>query len=178
MRELTEYLEFFIIYIPGQLGQIIRGKYYSLYMACGENLRVDVDVTFTGRKNISMGNNVLIMKNSYIHSTEAKVTIGNNFNLNTNSYIDADFGTIIIGNDVIIAQNVVLRAADHAHDSLSVPIRYQGYLGGEIVIGNGVWIGANCVITRNVKIGDHSIVGAGAVVTKDVEPFTDTPLDL
>ena len=43
---------------------------------------------------------------------------------------------------------------------------------GEIIIGDGVWIGANVVVTRNVTIGAHSIVAAGAVVTRDVEPYS------
>lgn len=44
--------------------------------------------------------------------------------------------------------------------------------GGTVVIGNDVWIGANAVIVRGVNIGDGAIVAAGAVVTKDVEPYT------
>ena len=40
------------------------------------------------------------------------------------------------------------------------------------IIGNDVWIGANASVLRNVKIGDGAIVAAGAVVTKDVEPYT------
>ncbi|MBP5456280.1 MAG: antibiotic acetyltransferase [Paludibacteraceae bacterium] len=39
-------------------------------------------------------------------------------------------------------------------------------------VGNDVWIGCNAVICRNVKIGDGAVVAAGAVVTKDVEPYT------
>jgi galactoside O-acetyltransferase len=72
---------------------------------------------------------------------------------------------------VLIAQNVVLRASDHEYSDIDIPINQQGHTGGQIIIGNDCWIGANAVIARNVKIGDHSIVAAGAVVTKDVEPF-------
>ncbi len=43
---------------------------------------------------------------------------------------------------------------------------------GNIVIGNDVWIGARAVINRGVTIGDGAIIGAGSVVTKDVEPYT------
>ena len=48
----------------------------------------------------------------------------------------------------------------------------QGHPGGTIIIENDVWMGANTTITRNVKIGSHSIVGAVAVVTKDVDPYS------
>lgn len=43
---------------------------------------------------------------------------------------------------------------------------------GSIMIGNDVWIGANVVILDNIRIGDGAIIAAGAVVTKDVEPYT------
>lgn len=43
---------------------------------------------------------------------------------------------------------------------------------GDIVIGNDVWIGFEAVILSGVKIGDGAIIGARAVVTKDVEPYT------
>lgn len=42
---------------------------------------------------------------------------------------------------------------------------------GETLIGHDVWIGANAIILRGVKVGNGAIVGAGAVVTKDVEPY-------
>ena len=43
---------------------------------------------------------------------------------------------------------------------------------GDIVVGNDVWIGFEAVILSGVKIGDGAIIGARAVVTKDVEPYT------
>lgn len=43
---------------------------------------------------------------------------------------------------------------------------------GLVTIGNDVWIGGNVVILRGVKIGDGAIIAAGAVVTKDVDPYT------
>lgn len=41
-----------------------------------------------------------------------------------------------------------------------------------VVIGNDVWIGCNCLIIEGVKIGDGAVIGAGAVVTKDVAPYS------
>ena len=48
-------------------------------------------------------------------------------------------------------------------------INEQSHTGGKIIIGNNVWIGANCVILKNVKIEDNSVIGAGTVVNKDVK---------
>ena len=47
----------------------------------------------------------------------------------------------------------------------------QGHLYGEIVIEDDVWIAANCTITPGTRIGHGAVVGAGAVVTRDVEPY-------
>lgn len=51
-------------------------------------------------------------------------------------------------------------------------IRNQGFVYGDVVIGNDCWIGANVCINKGVTIGDGAIVGSGAVVTKDVEPYS------
>ena len=108
----------------------------------------------------------------YAHSN-AIIKMGNNISINSNACIGAaDGGKVIIGDNVLIAQNVVLRASDHEFKSIEIPINKQGHTGGEIIIGDDCWIGANAVITRNVTIGDHSIVATGAVVTKDIEPFS------
>lgn len=48
----------------------------------------------------------------------------------------------------------------------------DGEMDYQVVIGNDVWIGCNCIILGGVKIGDGAIIGAGAVVTKDVAPFS------
>ena len=48
-------------------------------------------------------------------------------------------------------------------------ISYQGHSGGKIIIGNNVWIGANCVILKNVKIDDNSVIEVGTVINKDVK---------
>ena len=98
--------------------------------------------------------------------------IGRNVAINRNSVIGAaEHGRISIGNDVLISQNVVIRASDHRYSSPDVLIIHQGHSSGVIEIGDDVWIGANSVITKDVHIGSHSIVAAGAVVTKDVPPW-------
>jgi len=43
---------------------------------------------------------------------------------------------------------------------------------GKIVIGDEVWIGTSVTILHNVKIGRYSVIGAGSVVTKDIEPYS------
>lgn len=81
-------------------------------------------------------------------------------------------GKIVIGNDCSIAPNCVLRASNHTFTSIEIPIREQGHTYGEIVVEDDVWIASNCVVTANTRIGKGSIIGAGSVVTKNVEPYS------
>lgn len=101
-----------------------------------------------------------------------KLLIGNNFTMNSNSQLGASFGKIVIGNDCAIAPNCVLRASNHNYENPDMPFRSQGHTYGEIIIEDDVWISSNSVITANTKIGRSSIIGAGSVVTKDVEPYS------
>ena len=98
--------------------------------------------------------------------------MGNNFTMNSNSQLGASFGKIIIGDDCAVGPNCVLRAANHTFDDPTIPFRKQGHTYGEIIIEDDVWIASNCVITANTKIGKGSVVAAGSVVTKDVEPYS------
>ena len=75
-----------------------------------------------------------------------------------------DQGGIVIGDGALIGHGVVLATLDHDLD----PAKRQQLHPGKIVIGKGVWIGANATVTRGVTIGDHAVIAAGAVVNKDV----------
>jgi galactoside O-acetyltransferase len=100
----------------------------------------------------------------YIHvNNGGKLSFGYNLSLNHNVTLDAsDFGEIIIGNNVSIGMNTVLRASNHNY------IRMKGHVSGKIVIGDNVWIAANCVILPDVAIQSGSVIGAGSIVTKDI----------
>lgn len=60
-------------------------------------------------------------------------------------------------------------SCNHAFDRCDVPMREQGYRPKEtIIIGDDVWIDGHVIILSGVNIGKGAVVGAGAVVTKDV----------
>ena len=172
-NELMLIAESILSCLSGIIGRKLRRMYYSRKMKCGNKLSIAQFVEISGYAGIQIGENCSIGRFSVLHAHEnGSLKIGNNFSMNSNSQLGAsEFGRITIGDDVIIAQNVVLRASDHQHTDTSKPIRYQGHTGGTIIVENGVWIGANAVITRNVKIGENSIVAAGSVVTRDIPPF-------
>lgn len=79
-------------------------------------------------------------------------------------------GIIKIGDRVSVAKNVVFVASSHPNNSkLS---NYNTSRFGEIIIEDDVWLGTGVVILPGVKIGKYSIIGANAVVTKDVEAYS------
>ena len=75
---------------------------------------------------------------------------------------------VMIGNNVFIAPNVVISAVTHPLQAE----RRRDLLGGEVVISDDVWIGAGAVILPNVTIGRGAVIAAGAVVNRDVAPYT------
>jgi acetyltransferase-like isoleucine patch superfamily enzyme len=80
-------------------------------------------------------------------------------------------GPVSIGSDVMLAQNIVCSGLNHGYTDVALPIADQPVNTAEIVVEDEVWIGANSVITAGVRIGKHSVVGGGSVVTRDVPPY-------
>jgi acetyltransferase-like isoleucine patch superfamily enzyme len=68
----------------------------------------------------------------------------------------------------VIADRAMFIDFDHGVVEVERPIRRQGIYTREVEVGSNVWIGYGACILRGVKVGDNSIIGANAVVTKDV----------
>jgi galactoside O-acetyltransferase len=104
---------------------------------------------------------------------DGEIEIGSRVSLNSNVYINACIGgRIVIGNDVLIAPNVVMRTSDHATSDPDRLIREQGHIPAEIIIEDDVWLGSNVTILGGTRIGRGAVVGAGGVVTRDVEAYS------
>ncbi len=171
ISEIKQLLEFLIIYFPGVIGNHLRAIYFKkFFSSLGAKLKTEIGIKITCPKNITIGENVNFMRNCSLNSCEGKIYLGNNVSVNQNVDINSSGGgRIEIGNDVLIGNNVVIRAADHVYKDKSKKINQSGHEGGKILIGNNVWIGANCVILKNVQIKDGAVVGAGTVVKKDID---------
>ena len=94
--------------------------------------------------------------------------LGNNSELGTRCMIQSN---VYLGDDVIMGPDVKIYSRNHKYNSLKIPIRSQGKEYYETHIGNDVWLGSNVIITAGCKVGNHVIVAAGAVVTKDVPEY-------
>ena len=81
-------------------------------------------------------------------------------------------GGIRIGDGVYTGPMVQILAVNHIYDNPNIPIREQGITAQGIVIEDDVWIGASAVILDGVTIGRGSVIGAGAVVTQDIPPYS------
>jgi maltose O-acetyltransferase len=96
------------------------------------------------------------------------IEIGDFSELGTNCIIQSN---TFIGKNVIMGPDVKIYTKNHKFDRLDIPIKNQGHTNEKVIIGNDVWIGANSILLPGVTIGDHSIVAAGSIVTKDIPSF-------
>jgi len=80
---------------------------------------------------------------------------------------------IRIGRNVLIAANCTLAPTNHAFADPDRTIKTQGFQPSRsgIVIGDDVWIGANCVLLDGARIGDGAVIGAGSLVRGALPPF-------
>ena len=94
--------------------------------------------------------------------------LGDFSELGTRCMIQAN---VHIGSNVIMGPDVKIYSRNHNFDSMEIPIQRQGKKYYHTVIGNDVWIGANVIITAGCSVGNHVVIAAGAVVTKDVPDY-------
>lgn len=108
-----------------------------------------------------------------------RLEIGDNFYLGKFSIIETN---CVIGDNVIIANNVgIVGRYDHNYQQVGTPVRLAMQMHDKdynwkgkdelTVIGDDVWIGYGAIIMSGVRIGNGCIIAAGAVVTKDTEPY-------
>lgn len=173
--EAVAWIEIALACMPGKLGLKLRGLWHrSRLKALGERPHFDRGFVLTGAERVSLGAHFSADVNSALHAHGGgSIAAGSRVNLNRNVLLDAaEGGVIVLGDDIMIGPNVVLRASNHEHADPSKPIRAQGHRPGKIVVEDGVWIAANAVLLPDVTVGAHSIVAAGAVVAKDVPPYS------
>lgn len=100
-----------------------------------------------------------------------RIKMGYNVFINRGGYITAR-GPVIIGDNVIIGPGVVINSGMHNYIDKEILIRDQGHRILPIKIEDDVWIGANVVVMPGVTIGKGSVIGAGAVVTTSIPPYS------
>ena len=130
----------------------LRGWHYrALLEQAGRRLRVSQGVRINNPSLVSVGDDVYLGDGVQLYAWNERIVIGSN---------------------VLIAAGARLITRKHGFADVGRPIATQGYDNAPIVIEDDVWIGFQAVILPGVTLGRGSIVGAGAVVTRDVEPYT------
>lgn len=169
-------LEAFLIpllsWIPWRLGTVLRMLWKPLFASCGW-VRFEPGTVCVGCSNMRFGRGVRIGRNCRLYAVDGgMLAIDCGSVLSPGVTVDASAdGRIVIGSKVAVGPGTVLRASNHRFDLLDIPIMDQGHIPGTIVIEDDVWIGANAVLTPDVRIGRGAVIGAGAVVTHDIEPY-------
>lgn len=182
--------------LPGALGFLLRSKFYRslcadvgrgvqwgsnitlrhpFKMHIGNHAAIDNDCMLCARGSdpgkFRIGDDTTISRGSFIQSKAGGIDIGAHSSIGVKCYIGA-VNDIKIGDHALIAGQCYIGGGRYPLTNNGIPMKEQGsYTDGPIVIGNDVWIGAGVKILDNITIGEGAVVGAGAVVTKDVEPY-------
>lgn len=101
-------------------------------------------------------------------STGGGISIGSGSGLGVNCHVH---GPLRIGDNVMMGPEVTILTHTHRIDRTDIPMGKQGSMVSEVVIGDDVWIGMRAIILPGVRIGSGVVIGAGAVVTKDVPDY-------
>jgi acetyltransferase-like isoleucine patch superfamily enzyme len=120
-------------------------------------------------RKFSLGDYSVIESFACINNAVGDVMIGDHTRIGLHNTI---IGPVEIGSHVNLAQGITVTALNHNFDDAEKRIDEQGVSTKPVTIEDDVWVGANAVILPGVTIGNHCVVAAGAVVTKDVPPHS------
>ncbi|MGD1805632.1 DapH/DapD/GlmU-related protein [Dapis sp. BLCC M126] len=182
--------------LPGAIGLVLRKKFYKSLFAkvgrnvifgksitirhpdkiyIGDNVIIDDYAVLDGKgadnNRIIIGDNVMIGRSSVISCKNGNITIGENSNIAMNCFIQSAKEVNIGKNVLFAAYSYVIGGGDHETERTDIPIIAQGQIVKGITIEDNCWIGASVKVLDGVKIGRDSIIGAGAVVTKDIPDY-------
>jgi acetyltransferase-like isoleucine patch superfamily enzyme len=103
--------------------------------------------------------------------TNPVVSIGDRCLIGRGSGIVGHF-SIEIGDDVWTGHNVYITDQNHGYEDVSLPISKQSQPERSVKIGSGSWLGYGSVVLPGVTIGEHCVIGANSVVTRDVPSYS------
>ena len=198
-RYLLEQLLYFLVgWVPTIVGVGLRGILYRLILHMHGQAAIESGVRLRYASNIHLHRGVYLDSNTYLHACPKGIEIGENTIvmhgavLHVYNFRGMPQSGIKIGRDSLIGEYCVIRgqggvtigdrvytspftqllSVNHVFDDPTRPFVDQGITAQGIVIEDDVWLGAGAVITDGVRVGHHSVVAAGAVVTKDVAPYS------
>jgi acetyltransferase-like isoleucine patch superfamily enzyme len=141
-----------------------------IYMAASAKIQINTDdCVLGGRVRISTG--VIISDGVIIAPYGGSIEIG------ASAYIGPycvlyGHGDLTIGQNTAIGTHTIIIPANHGFKQPDRPLHVQPLTKEGITIGEDVWIGAGCKILDGVHIGNSAVIGAGSVVTKDIDAYS------
>lgn len=168
------------------IAKYVWSYFYSGWIACefkslGQNSLVQSISSLVGGKYISIGTDCSIGKRAVItawdcHGSDIftpRIIIRNKVSIGDDCHITA-INKVYIGNNVLTGKKLTITDNSHGktdQEALQLsPSNRQLYSPGPVIIEDGVWIGDKVSILPNVRVGRNSIIGANAVVVKDIPP--------
>lgn len=147
---------------------------------CPKRLLIEKDVLFLNPSHIRFGEGCSINQRAALcplHRHMGKdypsnITIGNNVSIGAYDRIASAY-SVTIEDDVLFAAFVHITDHSHGYEDVTKPIKDQTIIHkGPVVIGRGSWIAFGAHILSGVTIGEHCVIAANSVVTKDIPPYS------
>jgi len=179
--------------LPTIWATILRGIVYRAVLGgIGSSCLIEEDVRFQVPRRITLGRRVFVGQYCCLDGQTSFLRLGNdvhlarfctlragengiilhdNVGINTRSYLEGN-GGVEVGANTLFSPGVHCISGNHVFDDREVPIKYQGTQLGKITVGEDCWLGTNVTVLPGVTIGRGSVIGAGAVVTRDVPEFS------
>jgi len=190
---IYEFLTCFLGPLPGGVGFFLRKLFYPRLfrkvgrgliigrnvvirhtdkIVLGDNVTIDdnclLDARGAGPEGMVLEDGVIINRNCMIQAKSGPIRVGRRTSLGSNSVV-VSLNGVDFGEAVLTAGGIYISAGAYNFDDPNVPIMDQGaYTKGPIKIGARSWLGTGAIVLDGVNIGDAAVIGAGAVVTKDI----------
>ena len=181
---------------PGALGIFLRGIFYRFIfkkigkgvlfgksvcirhpykISIGDNAIIDENVMLDAKgidnNGITIGEGVFLGRNTIISCKNGDVVLHPRVNLGFNSYI-VSLNNVEVGENTLFAAYTYVIGGGHVPEEIYVPLKDQNTHGIGIKIGRDCWLGAKSMVMDGCNIGDYCIIGAGAIVTKNIPDYS------
>jgi galactoside O-acetyltransferase len=151
-----------------RLRGIVWGWKARRYGALGRGARIGRGTRISNHRNVFLGANAVLYEDCHILSDAGTFVMGANSHLAAGVYVNAVRGEVRLGDGVSVGPRSVLLAYTNHYEAgrSSHEVRRVG----RVLVEDDVFLGAHVVVLPDVRIGTGAVVGAGAVVTRDVPP--------